>query len=628
MVDALAAHLTKWAGRLEGQAEAADDLVNTGLEAAAWSGLAADVFRDRLRTLAAARTASSRHTTGAAAATTWSASMTGSQHAADTALRDAEDAQSDLEKAQEKLATLGAEHAALLLVADALQKAYAAGTEPSHSKMLNARCAEQDTEDKLIKARSAIEDAQERLDDARKRAAQAKNEYDAAEKTFASALDDALHGAMPAVPAPQLAAFGTAVTKLSTIPGSASVNASLMDTLTGLTPDELAALIAQDPEIVQRFWEHPPSPDKVAKWWKRLLPEQQATFQTAAPEVLGNLAGLPYSVRNTCNRAVYKNAQQHKAELTPEQQKVLTALEEALARKSASLVCFNLGASVPMVAVGYGDLDKADTVTWAAPGMESDAADGTQDWAQATWNLYNEQKKRDGGRLHGVVGWLGYDTPDLLSVNTPALAQDGAWRFANEVDGTHAARAGNLPYVGVVAHSYGTTMAANALTHTTYPVDSFTMLGSAGIDTDTVHSLTDLHVQNTGGVPAIYTTAAQLDFLAPFGSSMGGRAEPNPEAAQSPGAWAAPTVGWLNPPKSMSGAQSFSSEGAALPGGEVLKPTTGHSPIGKDVGPNVLNGIAPEGHGYLDHKTESLYNAALTTIGLPGKVVGGLRATE
>ncbi|WP_431247840.1 alpha/beta hydrolase [Leifsonia xyli] len=117
---------------------------------------------------------------------------------------------------------------------------------------------------------------------------------------------------------------------------------------------------------------------------------------------------------------------------------------------------------------------------------------------------------------------------------TPALPQDGAWQFAAELDGTHATRAGKLPYVGVVAHSYGTTTTANALTHTKYPVDSYTMLGSAGIDTTTVHAFTDLHVKTTDGAAAIYTTAAQLDFLAPFGSAMGGRAEPNPEAAQSP----------------------------------------------------------------------------------------------
>ncbi|WP_431246594.1 alpha/beta hydrolase [Leifsonia xyli] len=621
LVDALAAHLTKWSGRLEGQAKAADDLVNTGLEAAAWSGLAADVFRERLRTLAdAARVAAARHTEGARAATTWLGSMTESQNTADRALQDAEDAQADLERAQAQVAALSAEHAALLLVADALQRAYASGEEPSHAKMLNARRREQDTEDNLIRARSAIEEAEERLDDARRRAQQAKHEYDAAEKTFATALDGALHGAMPAVPAPQLATFGKAVTKLSAISATASANASLMDTVTTLTPDELQALIGQDPEIVQRYWEHPPSADKVATWWKNLPSEQQTAFAAAAPEVLGNLAGLPYGVRNTCNLASYNNAQKHKADLTPEQRKVLSALKNVLADGSASLVCFNPDASVPMVAVGYGDLDTADTVTWAAPGMNSDATNATKNWSRAAKNLYMQQNDLDRGRTHGVVGWLGYDTPDLVTVNNPALAQDGAWRFATELDGTHATRAGKLPYVGVVAHSYGTTTTANALTHTKYPVDSYTMLGSAGIDTGTVHALTDLHVTKTAGAPTIYTTSAKLDQLAPFGSTVGGRAEPNPDVAF--------TAGGIVRPAIIRGAQSFSSEGATLPNGDTLKQTKGHSPIGDDVGPNFLNGIAPEGHGYLDQKTEALYNAAATTIGQPGKVVGGLKPTR
>jgi 3D (Asp-Asp-Asp) domain-containing protein len=100
-------------------------------------------------------------------------------------------------------------------------------------------------------------------------------------------------------------------------------------------------------------------------------------------------------------------------------------------------------------------------------------------------------------------------------VNNPAAAQNGSWRFANELDGIHAARAAKPAYVSVLAHSYGTTMAADALTHTKYPVDSFTMLGSAGIDTQVVKSLSDLHVKQAGGTAAIYTTAATLDFLAP-----------------------------------------------------------------------------------------------------------------
>jgi hypothetical protein len=162
------------------------------------------------------------------------------------------------------------------------------------------------------------------------------------------------------------------------------------------------------------------------------------------------------------------------------------------------------------------------------------------------------------------------------------------------------------------------------------------MLGSAGIDTDTVRALSDLHVKQVGGVSAVYTTAATMDALAPFGAVMGGRSEPNPEAAWSPGASAgvaissglSPVAGLSRLPKTMGGAQSFSSEGVTLPDGEVLKQTQGHSSIGKGHDPNFLNGIAPDGHGYLDPGTEALRNSAYTTLGLPGKVIGGLRSTR
>lgn len=622
------------------QADAADRVLNTHLTAASWSGMAADIFTERVRAVvAAARSTAARHDEGAAAARTWSAWLVGTQAEADAALREAEQVLEDLASAEAAVAALGVDLTALRATLTLVEKAYASTEKPapgraapSHGEVTAARRREQEAHEDLIKAQSRVEDAQQRLDDAKRKAQDAKHEYDAAEKTFANGLEATQHGALAAAPRPELKAFSSMVGKLATVAPSASTNSALMQTLTRLTPEELAALVAENPGIVQEFWKHPPSPDAVARWWAALGPADspaKAALMEAAPGILGNLAGLPYAVRNSCNRAAYEEAVKNAGNLTPEQKKVLDALADVLARGSASLVCFNLDASVPMVAVGYGDLDTADTVTWAAPGMDSDAADGTTSWSGAARNLYDQQRLLD-GRSHGVVGWLGYDTPDLASVNTPALAQDGAWRFATELDGTHAARGAAagvpLPYVSVLAHSYGTTMAADALTHTKYAIDSFTMLGSAGIDTSVVGSLSDLHVKQTGGVPAVYTTAARMDLLAPFGSATAGRAEPNPEAIWSPGTLVAPGI-LVNPPKSMPGAQSFSSEGAVLPGGEVLEQTRGHSALGEDTGPNFLNGTAPEGNGYLDPKTEALYNAAWTTMGLPGKVVGGLRPT-
>ena len=642
IVDTFAAHLRRWSDRLQHQSKTAKDVLDSDLEASAWSGLAADIFRQRLRSaVSAASEAAGRHAQGAQAASRWSASLLLTQEHADRALREAEDALAELEAREAAMAALGPQHSALLAALKVLEKAYASTekpppgkTAPSHSDVATARKSEQAAADGLAQARLRAQDAQERLDAARRRAREAEEQYDSDERAFAHALDDALHGAVPRAPKREMTTFASTVGKLARIPVSASVNASLMDTLQTLTPDELKALIAQKPELAQQFWEHPPSPDKVARWWSGLSEDERATWQNAAPGILGNLAGLPYSVRSACNRVVYNEAKKHLSTLTAEQRKVLAALKKVFADPSASLVCFNLDARVPMVAVGYGDLDTADTVTWAAPGMNSDADDATYDWSVAARNLYREQITLDGSRTHATVAWLGYDTPGLDSVNTPALAQDGALRFANELDGTHAARATNpqapLPYVSVIAHSYDTTMAADALTHTKYPIDSFTMLGSAGIDTSAVNSLSDLHVRQTGGLPAIYTTMAQQDLTAPFGSVLGGRAQPNPEAMWSTGAGIAaavsPAAGISHPFRGMGGAQSFSAEGATLPSGEVLKPTRGHSALGANLeGPNPLNGTAPEGHGYLDERTESLRNAGYTTTGLSGNVVGGLK---
>lgn len=637
MVEALVVHLRQWSQRLERQADAAKDVLDTRLGASSWSGLGADAFTDRLRALsAAASVAAGRHSSGVVAATRWSASLGLLQADADRALRDAEAALAELESAQASVAALGVEHAALMSALRALEKAYnsretpAPGSSaPAHVDVTRARGREQETEAQLATARFTVEDAQERLDDAKHRARRAKEDYDLAERTFAAELAEAMNGAMEPVAQPELAAYASAVGKLSLISATASVNASLMDTLTRLTPEELAALIADNPHLIQQFWKHPPSPDRVAEWWANLTPETQQAFEAAAPGILGNLAGLPYTVRDDCNRAVYEEARSRRSTLTAEQKKVLTALEKVLADPTASLVCFNLDAPVPLVAVGFGDLDTADTVTWAAPGMGSDAVDATQSWSQAAKNVFDKQNDLDPGRTHAVVAWLGYDTPDYVTVNTSAPARDGSWRFANELDGTHATRAAHpqvsFPYVSVLAHSYGTTMAADALTRTKYPIDSFTMLGSAGLDTDVVASLSDLHVKQPGGLPGIYTATASLDYLAPFGATLGLRGQPNPEAVSSPGtAWALP----LDKPKTMGGAQSFSVEGATLPDGEVLKPTTGHSSLGEEEpGFDFFNGIAPEGYGYLDEKTESLQNAAYTTLGLPDQVVGGLRLT-
>lgn len=172
-----------------------------------------------------------------------------------------------------------------------------------------------------------------------------------------------------------------------------------------------------------------------------------------------------------------------------------------------------------------------------------------------------------------------------------------------------------------MAHSYGTTVVANALTIVKHEVASFSMAGSAGLDAGTVTSLRQLNVAETApGQQAIYASHAGEDRLAPLGLVLGRRANPNAnfqyEHAQN-----------------YSGAFYYSSDGLTAETGEAFAPTDGHSVIGQKstqwfhLDRHIRHGLgfeATEGHGYWDLETQSLRNLAATSLGLPQEVVGGL----
>lgn len=394
----------------------------------------------------------------------------------------------------------------------------------------------------------------------------------------------------------------------------------LLSLLTELTPKQLAALVAANPSLVQTFWNDPPDPEAVAAWWSALAPDVQDLYITGAPTIIGNLGGIPYTQRDVANRAAYAAALARYDQLTAEQKGTLDQLKEALNRKGVppgvpiQLVDFNLTAPTPLVAVSIGDLDTADTTTWCVPGMDFNAKNAAASWTLAAKNLHNKQRSL-GSRSQAVVAWLGYEAPDALGVLDGRAASTGANRLASELDAHHATRAasGPVPPITVVAHSYGTTTAADALTRTRHTIDSFVLVGSAGIDTKYVTNLADLNVTDANGKPAVYTTTAADDLLAPIGVDLSGRAQPNPKAANVNG-------------MSIGGAQSFSSDGGNGPG---LKRVRGHNPLGEGTRTTEpLNASPPQGGGYFDPDTQSLRNIAAVTLGVTDKVDGTLTSTD
>ena len=371
-------------------------------------------------------------------------------------------------------------------------------------------------------------------------------------------------------------------------------------------------------------WHTPPAPNQIAEGWNELTPAAQQQLIAEVPWVIGNLPGLPFHVRDQANRRLLEYYALHHDGLSPECVELLreltTALQNDTGDPPVTVVALNLSGSIPMVAVGYGTLDTSSSLTWEVPGMSSDAHLALGSWHQASQNLHGAQERllnaqRDdagsqAGAVHApaVVAFLSYDTPHLLSVLFAESARTGAHRLAAELDGAAATRGQGvpLPTHAVIAHSYGTPVTANALTLTRYPVQSFTMLGSAGLDGKVVGTLSDLNIErDRWGAPRVFTTQAAGDQLAPLGAALSDRAQPNPGAVAAgqdhiPGAYVFGSDGW----------------------GALLS-TDGHSVIGAgDRG--LLGGNASTGRGYLDTDTQALVGAAATSLGALPHVPGGL----
>lgn len=396
-----------------------------------------------------------------------------------------------------------------------------------------------------------------------------------------------------------------------------------------------------------RVWDDPPDAGQVAANWSRLDPADRRRLVETVPWVVGNLPGLPFSVRDAANRRMLEFYDANRGLLGDRGLVSLDELKRIIGQDEtprASIVALDLAGRVPRVAVGYGELDRADNLTWEVPGMESDADEALPVWDEASRNLFWEQQNLIGGSgfidSSGVIAFLCYDTPDLADsagrdgVLSPERAREGAVRLARELDGAWSTRnhglgvapgfhAPGAPRIDVVAHSYGTTTAANALTLTKAEVDSFTMAGSAGIDTGTVGSLDELHVvKRYTGRPNIFASHASGDGLAAIGLRYGARANPTPGIS-------------VRGADQYPGATGYSSDGYRASGGQEFKRTDGHSVIGEraegQARHRALIGLgfeASEGHGYWDTGTQSLRNIAASSLGLDNEIAGGIFAME
>jgi hypothetical protein len=339
-----------------------------------------------------------------------------------------------------------------------------------------------------------------------------------------------------------LSAAATTQVPLETL--SSLTKGSLLRQL-GLLPERtLSAYLAANPSTVSNLLAAPPAALEVTTWWSGLSDSARLTVNRAAPQLVGNLDGIPTTVRNEANRVWLSQSidglkttvasSPGRAVLTEATRQihmldeVSTALGSAQSVPQRSLLSLDVEGQ-GRAAVVLGDLATADYVTYLIPGMfftvEGQINDWTDDAAriydeQVTWlNLIGETDPSEAGKTVAVVSWMGYETPNLTNIGSLDLAYLGRDAIADVVRGLQSERAGNEPYISIFAHSYGSTAAMMALSEYSFEIDALAVIGSPG---SAVQSVDDLHVRD-GNVFVGEAAWDPVPNSAFFGSDPGSR---------------------------------------------------------------------------------------------------------
>lgn len=259
----------------------------------------------------------------------------------------------------------------------------------------------------------------------------------------------------------------------------------------------------------------------LATWSKGLTDEDRTTLAMFDPARVGNLDGMPNSLRYAANKVNLANA------LAVEQQKVrdwkpppgkedtdyvgwsrlgdrIKMMDKLLNgaevdKRTLERTPYQVLAFTPpsydgfkvtddgRLAVVSGDLDKAQHVGVFVPGITNRI-----DNFDSTLNQAVNARKQAGADDTATVAWLGYDTPEFQDSVTTDKAVTGGHALATFLQGIQRDKGSDLT---LMAHSYGTLVTSKALqdvtrNHWNLP-DRTVLFGSPGLGED-IHSASEL----------------------------------------------------------------------------------------------------------------------------------------
>ena len=377
----------------------------------------------------------------------------------------------------------------------------------------------------------------------------------------------------------------------------------LLQQIALLPSGSIGEFVRANPDIVTTLLATPPAAKDVSMWWTTMALDSRNALRSASPQLVGNLDGVPYAIRDIANRTVLDETMTQLSvtiatadgrtlvDNARRQLSMLTSIANALADTTPSPATAS-GATVALqhrtlmsldvtgqgrAAIIMGDLRTADYVTFMVPGMFITIEGQMGYWSDAAKRMGEQQLDwhahfGETDTTVAMVAWIGYHTPNLTNVGSMSNALEGRDSLARSVQGLQALRVGDEPYVSIIGHSYGSTAALMALTDYDFEIDALAVVGSPG---SAAQSVDELHVRNGN----VYVGEADWD--------------PVPTSA------------------------FFGSEpGAASYGATVFGTTGGVDPI---TGKTLLRSF---GHiEYFSPETESLRNLALITIGHGASII-------
>lgn len=241
----------------------------------------------------------------------------------------------------------------------------------------------------------------------------------------------------------------------------------------------------------------------VARFFGSLDGAQRARLADGYPLVVGNLDGVPATIRYRANlrgleqaRRV-EEARSRDVGVTPTDRAEATRRVhrfESLADPDRQILTFDPTGD-GLVAEVFGDLDRARRVSVIVPGVDTDVVTFERSRRRLTspvgmaQSLYEAERAAAPDGRTAVIAWAGYTAPIGVGVDaaTGRLAVDGAARL----ESLATALPGNAS-VALFCHSYGSVVCGVAAHHLPARVTDVVVAGSPGMRAS---SAADLHTR-------------------------------------------------------------------------------------------------------------------------------------